>query len=72
MSGVDADKVYFINANHGAKPWVLQDGGAPEEISYDKTSDFYKDSGRLGKKFVLLMDLIACLPHAITRVDLSP
>src|SRR5690606_8043738 len=35
VSGVDEDKVYFIDRNSGAKPWIVQDGGTPEEQMFD-------------------------------------
>jgi len=67
----DADYVYFVCASAGTKPWVLQDGGAPEEIIYDKTSDHYRDTLKVGIKYVLTQGVAGCLPHAILRVDLK-
>jgi phage major head subunit gpT-like protein len=57
-------KVYWI-ASNGPKPYIVQDGGTPEEITYDESSDFYKNTGMLGRKYVLRMGTAAALPHAI-------
>jgi phage major head subunit gpT-like protein len=67
----DADYVYFVCASAASKPWALQDGGAPEEIVYDKTSDHYKNTGFVGIKYILTQGVAGCLPHAIMRVDLK-
>lgn len=63
--------LFFVDKNSAAKPWVIQDGGSPKEITYGYEDALYKDQGLLGKKFVLLMGAAACLPHAITRVNLN-
>lgn len=65
------DDLFALDASSGAYPWILQDGGAPEEIRYDKTDALYKDSGMIGMKYVLLMGVAAMLPHAIQRIRLS-
>ena len=64
------DKIYLIAAN-GPRPWILQDGGSPEEIRYDKSDALYKDTGKVGVKYVLTMAVAAALPHAIERITLS-
>lgn len=66
----DADIVYWI-ASGGPKPWIVQDGGTPEEITYDTSSDFYKDTGFLARKYVLRMGVAAALPHAIARQQIT-
>lgn len=63
-----AGTFYFLDATAGAKPWIVQDGGAPEEIVYDTNSDLYKSQGKLGVKYVLQMGVAPALPHAIVRV----
>lgn len=63
--------LYFLDSRAGSKPWVVQDGGTPREITYDYDSDMYKDRLMLGKKYVMLMGAAAALPHAITRVNLG-
>jgi hypothetical protein len=65
-----ANDIYFLDRN-GPPPYVIQDGGAPEEITYDKDSDMYKDTGKIGKKFVKLAGYAGLLPHAIEKVTLS-
>jgi hypothetical protein len=67
-----SDDVIYTIANAGRVfPWVIQDGGSPEEIRYDKDSDFYKNTGKIGVKYVLLAAAAAALPHAIERITLS-
>jgi phage major head subunit gpT-like protein len=63
--------LFFVDKNSAAKPWVIQDGGTPKEITYGYEDALYKDQGMLAKKFVMLMGAAACLPHAITRVNLN-
>lgn len=66
----DDDIVYWI-AGNGPKPWIVKDGGAPEEIVYDKSSDHYKNTGFVGLKYVLKMGTAAALPHAIARQQIT-
>lgn len=63
--------VYPLDANSLAYPWILQDGGAPEEIRFDTNSDYYKQTGLIGVKYVLQMGAAAALPHAIEQITLS-
>jgi len=67
----DADYVYFVCGGAAAKPWVLQDGGAPEQIVFDKDSELYKNKYRVGIKFLLTQGVAAALPGPILRVDLK-
>jgi phage major head subunit gpT-like protein len=62
--------VYGIDRN-GPAFAVLQDGGSPEEITYDKNSDMYKDQGLVGIKFVKELACKAALPHSIQRATYS-
>lgn len=66
----EADQVYWIAAG-GPKPWIVQDGGSPEEMRYDKDSDFYKDTGYIGVKYVLRMGCAAALPHGIAKQNIT-
>ena len=66
----DTDVFYALDGSAGVFPWIVQDGGAPEQIAYDKASDFYKDTGKLGLKYVLTMATAAALPHAIERITM--
>lgn len=68
---VDTDKVYFIDRNAAAKPWIVQDGGEPEQILYTKNDMLYKDTNKVGIKFVLTMSATGMLPHAIMRATIS-
>jgi hypothetical protein len=72
VSGVDPDKVYFVDRNSGAKPWILQDGGTPEETLFDANSEYCKRTGKVRVNYSMLMGVTAALPHAILRVDLTP
>lgn len=66
----DVDSIYFISSA-GPKPWIVQHGGTPEEIRYDKTDAMYKDTNKVGVKYVLEINVGAALPHAIERADLA-
>jgi hypothetical protein len=68
---LDDNIVYALDGNSGVFPWVLQDGGAPEEIVFDKTSDRYKTTGMVGVSYKLLMAVAAALPHAVERITLT-
>jgi hypothetical protein len=63
--------MYAIDGTRGVYPWIVQDGGTPEEIRYDKTDALYKDQGKIGVKYVLTMGVAAALPHAIERLTIS-
>jgi phage major head subunit gpT-like protein len=67
----DDNLIYALDGSAGCYPWILQDGGSPEEIQYTKDDAMYKDQGKIGVKYVLLMAAAAALPHAIERIDLS-
>jgi hypothetical protein len=71
----DVDTIYAFATRQGEAPppaYVLQDGGTPEEIVYDKTDPQYKDAAKIGLKRRLKMSATAALPHGIVRVNLSP
>ena len=61
---------YFIDRN-GPKPWVIQDGGAPEEIIYDKQSELYKSQGKIGVKYVLTQGVGAAVAQSICRMHIG-
>lgn len=63
--------VYAIDGAKGCYPWVIVDGGSPEQITFDKTDSLYKTQGLIGMKFVLLMQAAGALPHGITRIKLA-
>jgi hypothetical protein len=65
------DEIFLLDGNAGCFPWILQDGGSPEEIRYDKDDAMYKNEGKIGVKYVLLAACAAALPHAIERITLT-
>lgn len=68
----DEDKSYGV-CSTGPAFAGIQDGGAPEEIIYDESSEiFYKGQGMVGVKYVKTLGTAALLPHAIACVDLTP
>lgn len=66
----DDDIIYAIDRN-GPKPWIVQLGGAPEQIVFDKNSDFYKQTFKVGTKYLLKANAGAALPHAIERLTID-
>lgn len=66
-----SDSYGYAIANGGQIPaWVVQTGsGSPEEIRYDKNDALYKDTGKIGVKYVLKMGVAGCLPHGIARLN---
>jgi len=68
---LDADIMYALDSNSGAYPWILQDGGAPEEIRFDKDSDFWKTTRKVAISYVLTMSAVAALPLAIERLTIA-
>lgn len=66
-----SDTVVYGFDRNGPACAILQDGGSPEEILYDKSSDMYKDTGMIGIKFVLEMAAGAALPHSVQRATYS-
>ena len=69
---VDPDKIYFVDRNHPAKPFIVQDGGTPEETRFDADSEFCKNTGMVKVNYTLLMGVTGAMPHGILRCDLSP
>lgn len=61
---------YFIDRN-GPKPWVIQDGGEPEEIQYDLTSELYKAQGKIGVKYILTQGVGAAVAQSIVRMHIG-
>lgn len=68
---LDDDVVYPMCLRQSVYPWIVQNGGSPEQILYDKTDALYKDKGRVGMKFILTAAVQAALPHAIERVTIT-
>lgn len=59
--------IYPLCAASLARPWIVQSAGPVVEIRYDKTSDFWKNTGKLAVKYVKKMGVAAAMPHAIER-----
>lgn len=72
INGVDPDKIYFVDRNLEAKPFIVQDGGTPTEQIFDGDSEFCKQTGMVKATYALLMGVTGALPHGILRVDLTP
>lgn len=72
IAGVDPDKIYFVDRNCPAKPFIVQDGGTPEETRFDADSEYCKETGNVKVTYQLLMGVTGALPHGIVRVDLTP
>jgi hypothetical protein len=64
--------VFYAIDRNGPPFAILQDGGGtPEEIVYDKTSEMYKNTGKVGVKYVLSMACKAALPHAVAKITIT-
>jgi len=68
---LDDNVIYALDSKSGCVPWVVQTRGAPEEIVFDRTSDLYKTTYKIGVKYLLDMAAAAALPHAIERITIT-
>jgi phage major head subunit gpT-like protein len=71
VSGVDEDKLYFVDRNSRAKPWIVQ-AGSQDEVMFGPDSEYCKHTGLIKVNVNMLMAVTAALPHSILRVDMSP
>lgn len=71
VSGVDPDKLYFVDSKSRAKPWIVQ-AGSQEEVMFGPDSEYCKQTGLIKVNINMLMAVTAALPHSILRVDLTP
>jgi hypothetical protein len=55
----------------GNHPWIVQKQSAPEEIVHDKTSDKYKDTGKVSIGYRGAGNAAGCLPQRIVRVTIT-
>lgn len=69
----DQDHFYAIasGGDAGNVPWVCMKEGAPEEITFDKTSERWKDTGMVSIGYRGNANAAACLPHRIVRVEIT-
>ena len=51
----------------GMYPWVLQDGGVPEEIRHDKTDALYKNTLKVGVAYIMQGAAKLVMPHTMQR-----
>ncbi|MFA5706317.1 MAG: Mu-like prophage major head subunit gpT family protein [Candidatus Neomarinimicrobiota bacterium] len=66
----NATYVYLIDAN-GPAPWITQVAETPEEIRFDKDSDYYKRTGKIAIGYNLVAGVAGALPHAIERIQIT-
>lgn len=66
----DPDIMYVV-AKGGPDPYILQDGGTPEQINYTKDDQLWKDTGKVGVKYILTMAAAPALPHSIARYTIA-
>ena len=65
------DLIYPMALNTSAYPWIVQDGGTPEEIRQDKSSYLYQSKLMVGVSYILELATRAALPQGIARVNLG-
>ncbi len=62
--------VYLIDRN-GPPPYIVQSAETPEEILFDKQSEFCKTTGKVKIGYSLIAGAAGCLPHAIERIEIT-
>lgn len=69
----DQDHFYIFGAgaDPGNVPWVVQQESSPEEIVNDKTSQRYRDTGKVSVGSRGQANVAALLPHRIARVEIT-
>lgn len=67
------DDVFYALAapKSGLHAWIVQKQGAPEESVWDKSSEYYRGSGRVKISYKGGMGIAACLPHRIIKVTIT-
>ena len=66
----DNNIIYLIDAN-GPPPWIAQSGESPEEIRFDKDSDYYKRTGKVAVGYTMVAGAVGALPHAIEKITIG-
>ena len=63
------DSKFYTGAfnKRGMYPWVVQDGGTPEEIRSDKSSHLYQTSLKIGIAYILEGNGALALPQCMQR-----
>ena len=70
-AGVTAD-FYLLSQERiarGMVPWVVAEDAAEELLSWDESSDFYKDSGLIKLESKIYCNAVLLYPYAIRRVN---
>lgn len=62
--------VYLIDRN-GPPPYIVQSADAPEEILFDKASEYCRTTGKVKIGYSLTAGAAGCLPHAIERIEIT-
>jgi hypothetical protein len=70
LTGASDDYAYMV-ASGGPWPWIVQVAEMPEYLTYDKDTDFYRDTGKVKQGVAFTAGVAAALPHSIIRYDLS-
>ncbi len=67
------DQVFFavLGGNPSLYPWVALQDSAPEERLFDKSSEFYKNSGKVKIGYIGNANVGAAMPHRIVRVQIT-
>jgi hypothetical protein len=63
--------VFYLLGNGETPAWVVQEGPAPEQIIFDKSSARYQETGEIGLKSILKAGAAGVLPHAIERITIG-
>ena len=65
------DQCFFVvlGGNPSLYPWVALQDSAPEERLFDKSSEFYKNSGKVKIGYLGNANVGAAMPHRIVRVQ---
>jgi len=65
------DELFAIGSSGRIPAWVLQDGGAPEQVVFDESDHLYKTTGKVAISYVLDAGAAGALPQGIAKVTLS-
>lgn len=61
----------FASGKPGLYPFVVQKNGTPEERVWDKSSEKYKNTSRVGIAYVGNVNVGAAMPYGIIRVQIT-
>lgn len=67
------DQVFWVvlGGNADLYPWVALSDSTPEERLFDKSSEFYKDTGKVKVGYVGNANVGAAMPHRIVRYQIT-